>query len=108
MNEQHYMSWFRQVVEMGWTCGLYSPPEILLNYLIHGLSIQPYDEPVPYEHINRYMIDTTQIENLMTVKPTLREAIDYFNAFYTTRETKRSIGVDFGALTRETEHAQEE
>ena len=102
MKTQQYMSWFRQVVEMGWTCGLYRPQEILANYLIHALPIQPYTDPVPYEHINRFMIDTMMNELMMTEKPTLDDAIKYFNSFY------KDNRMDFGAFTREIEYAEEE
>jgi len=93
-----YMSWFREVVEMGWTCGLYQPQEILLNYLMHYHQFAPYDEPLPYDHIERFMIDVTT-SDYMSLKPaTLAAAVKWFNEFYLVNN--RTVTVDFGVYVR--------
>ncbi len=95
MNER-YMSWFRQVVEMGWTCGLYKPPEILASYLRSFYMFTPHSEPLPFEHIERFMIDTTQHDWMRgdSEKPSLRQAVQHFRDFYADGR------VDFAMYTR--------
>lgn len=82
MSDQQYMSWFRQVVGMGWVCGLFQPPEILANYVLHYLPVMPYNDPVPYEHMERFMIEYATYSQLKTNMVSLEEAIAFFNAFY--------------------------
>ena len=90
------MSWFRQVVEDGWICGLYKPQEMLANYLLSFYQFSPYSEQLPYDHIERFMIDTTQHDWMRgnSEKPTLAESVEHFNRFY---EDGR---MDFGVYTR--------
>ena len=96
MTDERYMSWFRYVVEMGWVCGLYHPQEILSNYLRSFYMFTPYSEPLPYDHIERFMIDTTQGDLMRgdSNKPTLKESVEHFNRFYEDRR------MDFGMYTR--------
>ena len=96
MKNERYMSWFRQVVEMGWICGVYHPQEILANYLLGFYQFTPYSEPLPYDHIERFLIDTTTHDWCRGdhERPTLTESIKHFNRFY---EDGR---MDFGMYTR--------
>jgi len=86
------MSWFRQTVEMGWSCGLYKPQEILEYYLLSFYQFSPYSEPLPYDHIERFLINTTQHGN--SERLTLEESVEHFNRFYEDRR------MDFGVYTR--------
>lgn len=96
MKDERYMSWFRQVVEMGWTCGVFHPQEILTNYLLSFYQFSPYSEPLPYDHIERFMIDTTQHDFMLPdrQRPSLQKAVKHFNLFYEDRR------IDFGVYTR--------
>ena len=96
MKNEQYMSWFRGVVEMGWTCGLYHPQEILANYLRAFYQFTPYREPLPYDHIDRFLIDTTTHDFMRgdSNRPSLQESVEHFNRFY---EDGR---MDFGIYTR--------
>ena len=80
--EKTYETWFKFVVETGWTCGLYHPVEILANYLMHYVGLQPYDEPFEYEYVEQYMIDTVQSDLMLSNKPSLKESVQRFNKFY--------------------------
>jgi hypothetical protein len=99
MKDERYMSWFRQVVEMGWTCGVYHPPEILANYF-HGYldAIRPHDEPIPYEFIERFMIDTTEHDFMLSKPPSLEHAIKHFDNYYD--RTSWPNRIDFREYTR--------
>ena len=97
MKHERYMSWFREVVEMGWACGLYAPQEILLNYARSFHQYAPPDEEFPYEHVERFLIDITKVEWSANDTPTLKEAIESFNAFY---DNTGHLGVDFSIYTK--------
>ena len=90
--EQRYMSWFRELVTMGWICSLYNPPEILANYLLHFRQFTPYGVSFPHDHIERFMIEVTQGDWMRgdSEKPTLAESVEHFNRFYADRR------MDFG------------
>jgi len=96
MKHERYMSWFREVVEMGWTCGLYKPQEILANYLHSFYMFTPYSEPFPFEHIERFIIDTTQHDwkRGNSERPTLQESVEHFDLFYLDSR------MNFGMYTR--------
>jgi hypothetical protein len=98
MTDERYMSWFRGVVEMGWVCGLYHPQEILCNYLRTFYQLASFDEELPFDHIERFMIDVTQGDFMLgdSEKPTLAQAVEHFNKFYAHRE----MGMDFGVYVR--------
>jgi hypothetical protein len=99
MKDKHYMSWFRQVVEWGWTGGLYHPAEILTEYVRNYYSFTPYEVKLPYDHIERFMIDTTTHDIMSMESVSLQVAIDHFNAHYPDRR------MDFGVCVRGAEHA---
>ena len=114
MKNEQYMSWFRGVVEMGWICGLYHPQEILANYLRAFYQFTPYTEPLPYDQIERFLIDTTTHDFMLvggpsrfscklqrhvtargdSERPSLQESVEHFNRFYEDRR------MDFGIYTR--------